>query len=464
MKISYKLARIVGVLLLSGATAWAAPVQTELGLLQGVTENGVIVYKGVPYARPPLGELRWREPQPALPWKGPRKADAFAPACMQTGASMPGETVPAVSEDCLYLNIWAPQTGAANLPVIVWIYGGGYTNGSAAMPLYWGDRLSKKGAVVVTLGYRVGVFGFLAHPDLSRESAHHSSGNYGLMDQIAALRWVQRNIATFGGDPQRITIAGQSAGSMAVSELMASPLAKGLFQRAIGESGGLFEPLRLAPQYLLANAERDGAKYAASLGVSSIRELRHRPAKDLLGTGAGAIAHPVIEPYVLPVPPFEAFAAGTQNDVPMLIGYNAEEAQSLTDVSGVTAAGFEAQVRNSFGTSLAEIAAVYPHATDDQARQARLDFERDLRFGWDMWTWARLQAGGGKSPVYYYSFEQRQLCTRTASHSVIALTRAAARGSRRGGACCQCWQTTPFPAVHPQAGRILTMSAPFGAA
>src|SRR5277367_230037 len=223
---------------------------TNTGMISGVREGGLTVYKGVPFAAPPVGDLRWRPPVQTTPWTGTRKADAFAPACMQTGVSMPGETPPAVSEDCLYLNIWTPaKNGQAKLPVIVWIYGGGYINGSASMPLYWGDKLAHKGVIVVTIAYRLGPLGFLAHPELTRESPHHSSGNYGLMDQIAALQWIQRNITAFGGNPKNVTIAGQSAGSMCVSILMASPRAAGLFQRAVGESGGLFEPLQLAPRY-----------------------------------------------------------------------------------------------------------------------------------------------------------------------------------------------------------------------
>ena len=254
-------------------------IATESGAISGVSDGGLNVYKGVPFAAPPVGDLRWRPPVAVAPWTGTRKGDAFAPACMQTGVSMPGETPPAVSEDCLYLNIWTPaktKTTAAQerLPVIVWIYGGGFINGSASMPLYWGDRLAHKSVIVVTIAYRLGPLGFLAHPDLTRESPHHSSGNYGLMDQIAALEWIQRNIAAFGGDPKNVTIAGQSSGGMSVSILMASPRAKGLFQRAIGESGGLFEPLQLAPKYLLANAERDGEKFAASLNAPSLQDLR----------------------------------------------------------------------------------------------------------------------------------------------------------------------------------------------
>jgi para-nitrobenzyl esterase len=385
----------------------AQRVRTESGALSGVSEGGLSVYKGVPFAAAPVGELRWRPPVDVARWTGVRKTDAFAPACMQEGVSMPGETPPVVSEDCLYLNIWTPAKSLRErLPVIVWIYGGGYINGSASMPLYWGDRLAHKGVIVVTIAYRLGPLGFLAHPQLTRESPHHSSGNYGLMDQIAALEWVQRNIAEFGGDPKNVTIAGQSSGSISVSILMASPLATGLFQRAIGESGGLFEPLQLAPKFLLANAEPEGEKYAASLGATSVEELRKLPASKLTGDGGG-IVHPVIESYVLPVSPYEAFASGQQNDVPVLLGSNAEEARALTDVRNVKAATFDSDLEHSFGQLPPALAAAYPHATDQEAQQARLDFERDLRFGWDMWAWARLQAGTGKAPVYYYSFRQR---------------------------------------------------------
>ena len=304
----------------------AAAVEVEGGNIEGITEGGLIVYKGVPFAAPPVGALRWREPQPVTGWLGTRVAGRFAPACMQKGVSMPGETPPAINEDCLYLNVWTPAVSAGErLPVLVWIYGGGFSNGSAAMPLYWGDALARKGIVVVTIAYRVGAFGFLAHSELTRESPHRSSGNYGLMDQVAALNWVRRNIHAFGGDPSRVTIAGQSAGSMSVSILMASPLAKGLFRGAIGESGGFFEPVQLAPAFLLANAEHEGDAYAASLGAKSVAELRNMPAEKLLEGKMPSGAHPVIEPYLLPQPPYDVFAAGRQNDVPIIVGANAEE-------------------------------------------------------------------------------------------------------------------------------------------
>lgn len=381
---------------------------TDSGRISGVREGELSVYKGVPFAAAPVGNLRWRPPAPLTPWSGIRRADAFAPSCMQNSVSMPGEALPVVSEDCLYLNVWTPSRSSRDrLPVIVWIHGGGLISGSASMPLYWGDQLAHKGVVVVTIAYRLGPLGFLACPELTRESPHHTSGNYGLMDQIAALKWVRRNIAAFGGDRNNITIAGQSSGSMSVSMLMASPLAKGLFERAIGESGGLFEPLQqLAPKYLLANAERDGEKYAASLGATTLQQLRTLPAAELTGDGSGTV-HPVVEPYVLPMSPYDAFAAGQQNDVPLLLGSNAEEARALTDVSRVTAATFERDVERSVGTLPHQLLAAYPHTTDTEAQQAQLDLERDLRFGWDMWAWARLQSATGKGAVYYYSFRQQ---------------------------------------------------------
>ena len=408
MRTKESVAISMALFLLPAATAWCKPALTESGAIEGILADGLTVYKGVPFAAPPTGNLRWRPPQPVKPWKGARKADSFAPACMQKGVSMPGEAPPAVSEDCLYLNLWTPAKSAnEGLPVLVWIYGGGYSNGSASMPLYWGDRLAHKGVIVVTLAYRLGPLGFLAHPELTKESPHQSSGNYGLLDQIAALEWVQRNIAAFGGNPKQVTIAGQSAGSMAVSMLVASPCARGLFQRAIGESGGLFEPIQLAPSYLLANAERDGEKYAKSLGATSIRQLRQLSANDLLSATAGSVTHPVIEPYALPLAPYDAYIAGRQNDVPLLLGSNAEEARSLLDVSTVKAATYADDLKKSFGPLPAPLIDAYPHATDEEAQQARLHLERDLRFAWDMWAWARLQASKGHSPVYYYAFDQQ---------------------------------------------------------
>ena len=389
------------------ALAQAATVRVDTGLLRGTEGHGIAAYEGVPFAAPPLGPLRWREPQPAAPWKGIREATAFAPACLQLGVSMAGEPEPKTSEDCLYLNVWAPSGphhGAR--PVMVFIPGGGYTNGATSLPLYWGDRLAKRGMVVVTVAYRLGALGYLAHPELTAESPHHSSGNYGLMDQAAALQWIRRNIAAFGGDPQRVTVFGQSAGAMSVSMLMVSPLARGLFQRAIGESGGLFEPVQLAPQYALGAAERDGEAYAKSLGAASLADLRALPGSKLLLGQAFKVSHPVIEPYALPLSPYDAFVAGRQAKIPVLVGWNAEEARALTDVSTAKAATFAADIRKAFGPLPSALIDAYPHADDAQAAQGRADFERDLRFAWDNWAWARLQAMAGQ-PAFAYRFEHK---------------------------------------------------------
>ncbi|WP_339915041.1 carboxylesterase family protein [uncultured Brevundimonas sp.] len=387
-------------------TAGTGPiVRTEAGVLGGVSDAGINVYRGLPFARPPVGDLRWRDPQPVPAWTGVRSARVFAPACPQTGVSMPGEPPSPTDEDCLYLNVWAPAGAAAgSLPVIVWIPGGGLTNGSTSIPLYDGAQLARRGAVVVTVAYRLGTLGFLAHPDLTAEAG--GSGNYGLMDQVAALEWVQDNIGAFGGDSRRVTLAGQSAGATSVSILMASPRARGLFQRAIGQSGGMFEPVELAPRYLLANAEIDGVAYAASLGAQTLAQLRALPVERLLGDGAGRIVHPVIEPRLLPLPPYDAFVAGQQNDVPLLVGFNADEARSLADVSGITAMNFAAELERTWGQLPPPLLAPYAFVTDEEARKARLDFERDLRFGWDVRAWARLQATHGRNPVHVYHFSK----------------------------------------------------------
>jgi para-nitrobenzyl esterase len=390
-----------------GAASHPAPstiAHVDGGSLAGTAHDGLAVYLGVPYAAPPVGDLRWRPPQPVPAWPGVRNADHFAPACLQTGVSMPGEPPPATSEDCLYLNVWAPAHAAnARLPVLVWIHGGGYTNGATSLPLYAGDALAARGVIVVTIAYRLGAFGFLAHPALTRESAAHGSGNYALMDQLAALAWVQRNIAAFGGDPRQVTIGGQSAGAMAVSLLIASPRSSGLFARAIAQSGGVFEPTQLAPRYLLANAEADGAAFVHALGAASIADARRLPAATVLAGDANMITHPVVEPEVLPEAPFDAFTAGHAHRVPVLLGANADEARALVDLAPVTAANFTDELTRAWGPLPPPLVAAYPFHTDAEARTARADLERDLRFAWDMWAWARL-ATAAHDPVWSYQF------------------------------------------------------------
>lgn len=386
--------------------AMAGPVtRLDTGRVEGVETNGIRTFVGLPFAQPPIGDLRWRAPRPAAAWTGVRPATAFSPACPQRGVSMPGEPTPKTSEDCLYLNVWTPAKPARGRPVIVWIHGGGWTNGATSLPLYAGDALAARGVVVVSIAYRLGALGFLAHPALSAED-DGSSGDYGLMDQVAALRWVRRNIAAFGGDPGNVTIAGQSAGAMSVSLLMASPEAKGLFHRAIAQSGGVFEPLDLAPGYLLANAESDGAAFAQKLGATTAEQLRALPVEAFTAPGAMRLGHPVIGARVLPLAPWDAYAAGRQARVPLLLGYNAEEARSLNDLSAIRATTFQADLAKSFGQLPPALLAGYPFTDDASAQAARGAFERDLRFGWDMWAWARLQARAG-SPAYLYRFSRR---------------------------------------------------------
>src|SRR5277367_2514841 len=259
----------------------AATVQLDSGLISGASDT---VYKGIPYAAAPVGSLRWREPQPVVHWDGVRKADQFGAMCMQA-APRAAATPPKMSEDCLFLNVWTAATSASERrPVMVWIHPGGYQTGSGSAPGYDGEALAKKGIVLVTINYRLGVFGFFSHPELTKESEHHASGNYALMDQAAALGWVQRNIAAFGGDPQRVMVFGDSVGSSSIANLMGSPRVKGLFQRATGESGA-WMGLSLTPTRTLAEAEQAGVKMAEALHAQSLEDLRAISAEDLLKGG-----------------------------------------------------------------------------------------------------------------------------------------------------------------------------------
>ena len=373
-----------------------APVRTEYGLVQGVAEAGLTVYRGIPFAAPPIGDLRWRPPQPAAKWDGVRDATKFAPDPYQ------GNGRGNVSEDCLYLNVWTPAKSAdERVPVLVWIYGGGFAGGHTSGPGENGEYLARKGVVLVSINYRVGPLGFLAHPELSAESPHHVSGNYGLLDQIAGLRWIQKNIAAFGGDPNRVTIFGESAGGISVSMLCASPLAKGLIHGAISESGGSFGPTRPTTypgenMRTLADAEKEGAEFA---GGKSIAELR-RIAPGDLPRGRG---WPIVDGWVIPDDQYKLYAAGQYNDVPVIVGYNSDEGLSFTRER--TPEEFIENVRNRFGPFADRLLAAYPPGETTVPRSAR-NLMRDVAFGWHTWTWARLQARTGKSKVFYYYFDQ----------------------------------------------------------
>jgi para-nitrobenzyl esterase len=389
------------------SAAIAEPVRLDTGLVAGVegTFPEVRVFKGIPFAAPPVGALRWQPPRAAASWEGVRQADRFGDNCMQrsaAGGAFPpyggDRSAVTMSEDCLYLNVYTTAANAsARQPVMVWIHGGAWTSGAGA--IYQGEDLARKGVVVVTLNYRLGVFGFLAHPELSRESEHHASGNYALLDQIAALTWVQKNVAAFGGDPSRVTIFGESAGSWSVNNLTGSPLARGLFHRVIGQSGA-----RFAARVTLRQAESTGVRFAAAVGAVSLAELRAKPAAEL-------IAFRDYDPqsnadgWVLPAVMRTIYERGRQHDVPMLIGSNADEGTIFASDS-TTATSFREQVRRGLGADADAYLKLYPFTTDQDARRARADSIRDRSFGWEMRTWARLQARTGTSKVFLYFFNQ----------------------------------------------------------
>ena len=410
--------------LLAAAVVFVAvePAQSQVstakvtgGEVQGAVAGNVASFKGIPFASPPVGELRWKAPQPIKAWSGVKKADAFAPGCMQDAvlAMMLGGPKD-FSEDCLYLNVWTGAKGKTEkLPVMVWIYGGGFTWGATNTPLYDGTRFAQKGVVLVSTAYRVGPFGFLAHPELTRESGK-GSGVYGLQDMIAALRWVKENIAQFGGDPSRVTIFGESAGGIAVSMLAASPPAKGLFQAAISESGGNFGPPRVtneggATAPSLAVAEQTGRSFLAKLGANDITSARELPAEKLqtaLGPGLQTMFWPAFDGNILPGTQYELYQAKRFNDTPVLIGTNSDEG-ALFAQPGVTPTLFESLVRAGYGARADEILAAYAHATNEDAAKASRDLFRDSLFAWPTWTWATLQAQKGTGKAYVYYFDRR---------------------------------------------------------
>ena len=339
------------------ATVCAADqVKTANGLVEALAppDSGVRSFKGIPFAQPPVGDLRWREPQPVKNWTGVRNADKFGPRCMQrTGPNADyWFRSDGMSEDCLYLNVWTPaRSGSQRLPVLVYVFGGGFQNGDGSEPRYDGASMARKGMVAVSVNYRTNVFGFFSHPELTEESPHHASGNYGLLDQVAALQWVERNIAAFGGDPRRVTIAGESAGSISVSALMASPLSRNLIAGAIGESGAMIATLPARP---LAEAEQNGVRFASAAGASSLAALRAMTAEqiqDAVAQTQGVRFNTALDGYFLPKPLADIYAAGEQAKVPLLAGSNSEEqgARGVLGTGAPTPENFVAGVRRLYG-------------------------------------------------------------------------------------------------------------------
>ena len=391
-----------------------AKIKIDSGMITGTEDKDIRVYKGIPYAAPPVGNLRWKAPQPAKKWDGVKAFDQFGNACPQSPyptTSLYFNQAEKMSEDCLCLNVW---TGAKKVnekrPVMVWIHGGALTRGSSSISFYDGAALAAKGVILVSINYRLGPLGYFSHPALSAESKQNASGNYGILDQIAALQWVNKNIAAFGGDPNRVTIFGESAGSWSVCSLVASPLAKGLFHRAIGESGGVFSPMQFLKEkrYGISSAEETGKTFAQFLGIAdganTLQELRAKSPEELIAVfdKSGASARGIVDGYVFPEEVYSIFAKGKQNNVPVIVGSNANEGNSLIPPTLVpkTLTGYQSYLKNRYGT--AEILKLYPAASDAEVRNSFLGVFREEIFTWQMRTWARMTKPS-QAWLYFFS-------------------------------------------------------------
>ena len=413
-------------LVLAGQALAADQVRIANGVIESTTapKDGVRSFKGIPFAQPPVGDQRWREPQAVKDWAGVRNADKFGPRCMQRT----GPTADywfrsnGMSEDCLYLNVWtSAKAGSEKLPVLVYVFGGGFQNGDGSEPRYDGESMARKGMVAVTINYRTNVFGFFSHPELTRESPKHASGNYGLLDQVAALRWVRQNIAAFGGDPKRVTVAGESAGSLSVSALMASPLSRDLMAGAIGESGALISTL---PPRAPAETEEDGRRFGETAGAPTLAALRALSAEklqEILATatdpsagrgGPGAASAPRLrfsanlDGYFLPKTLTQIYEAGEQAKIPLLAGSNSEEmpARVVLGQNEPTPEGFAEAVRKIYGESAEPVLKVYAPKTKDEVLQAATDLASARFIALGTWKWTELQMKNGGKPVYRYLY------------------------------------------------------------
>ena len=408
--------------LASANDSLSAPrVTTENGIIEGIDDSGVYIFKGIPYAQPPIGNLRWKPPQPVKNWPGILKADKFGPGAMQRRIYSDMKfRFPKKSEDCLYLNVWTPANkGNKKLPVLVYFYGGGFKAGDGSEYRYDGENMARnKGIVAVTVNYRLNVFGFFAYPELTKESPHNASGNYGLLDQVQALRWVKQNIAAFGGDPDKVTIAGESAGSMSVSGLMASPLSKNLFRGAIGESGGLFGPKAPDP---LSSAEEDGTKFAQMIGAHNLKELRDIPADSLLKATALKEApgfSTVVDGYFLPETPEQIFSEGNQAHVPLLVGWNSEEDnyRKIMHKQKPTPENFISVIKHLYGDHAEQVLEVFPHVNEKEVIESGTDLASDRFTAFSTWKWGDLQAQTSGMPVYRYYYSRPRPAMRDTSN------------------------------------------------
>jgi para-nitrobenzyl esterase len=404
------LAALCLIVFLPGPSRAADRVKTTAGTVEGAADvGGIRTFKGVPYAAPPVGPQRWQPPHPVKKWTDVRQATAFAAQCMQKRqfADMVFRSS-GTSEDCLYLNIWTPAAGE-RLPVLVYFYGGGFVAGDGSEFRYDGAAMARRGIVALTVNYRLGVFGLLAHPELTKESAHHASGDYGFLDQAAALQWVRDNIAAFGGDPARVTIGGESAGSISVSALMASPLSKNLIAGAIGESGAMIAPT--TPPVPLADAERAGSALMTAVGAASLAALRAMPAADLLeaATKPGVPRPgPTVDGYFLIKPPVDVFEAGEQAHVPLLAGWNSQEngARAVLGTNDPTPDGYTKAVRGLFGDRADEALKMYPGTTNPEVQQSATDLASDRFIAFSTWKWTDAHGRTGGKPVYRYFYSR----------------------------------------------------------
>jgi para-nitrobenzyl esterase len=391
-------------------------VTLDSGIVQGMPGKvpGIRTFEGIPFAAPPVGNLRWREPQPVAHWDGVRMATAFGHRSIQ--GSMYSDMAfrdRGLSEDCLYLNVWTPAKSASeHLPVMVWIFGGGFQAGATSEARQDGVHLAAKGVVVVSMNYRLGIFGFFSHPELTAESGRGSSGNYGIMDQTAAMRWVQRNIAAFGGDPGNVTVFGESAGSYSVSIHMASEPSRGLFQKAIGESGSLVGTRKIAASVTpLAEAEQAGVDFEQAVGAKSLADLRAMPGKALLKAVLGDKkfkAGVAIDGYVLRKSLHETYSRGEQARVPLLAGWNADESRvyAVLGSKRPTAKSFEKAVRTEYLELADEVLKYYPSGTDEEAVRSAGDLASDRFIINSAWTWIDYQRALSDPPVYRYQFDR----------------------------------------------------------
>ncbi len=393
-------------------------------------------FKGIPFAQPPVGNLRWREPQPLENWSGIRNADHFGPRCVQRTA--PGADYwfrsNGMSEDCLYLNVWTPaKSDRERLPVLVYIFGGGFQNGDGSEPRYDGENMARHGIVAVSVNYRTNIFGFFVHPELVAESPHHAAGNYGLLDQVAALQWVQKNIAAFGGDPKHVTVAGESAGSISVSALMASPLSRDLMAAAIGESGAMIATL---PPQPLVEAEQKGAKFAADAGAANLAALRAMSA-DQVQEAVSKIHElrfsTTLDGYFLPKPLTEIYEAGQQAKIPLLAGTNTQEgaARAVLGDGDATPETLAAAIRKLYGDKAGPILKAYAATTPEGVYEAATHLASARFIAYGTWKWTELHMKTGGQPVYRYLYARpRPAFLGTPGQSQPAAGQRAGRGAR----------------------------------